>query len=72
MSLIHPLLYAAIMVCSIFGSESNLVVDMKVNPWYFDKNYGMDLVNIVTCENTASPNNSYANSSPNQVNYSLY
>ena len=46
MSLNHPLLYAAIMVGSIFGSESNLVIDMEVNPWYFDENYGMDLVNL--------------------------
>ena len=65
MSLNHPLLYAAIMVGSIFGSESNLVIDMEVNPWYFDENYGMDLVNLGTCENTGSPNNSY--SSLNQV-----
>ena len=67
MSLIHTLVYA-VMVCHLVGSESNLVIDMEVNPWYLDKNYGMDLVNIVTCENTVSPNNSYSNSSANQVN----
>ena len=64
MSLIHTLVYA-VMVCHLVGSESNLVIDMEVNPWYFDENYGMDLVNLGTCENTGSPNNSY--SSPNQV-----